>query len=67
MKSPTTSGTPKKYKPGQLVTLDGHIFKIAHSNKDAWRLCDADSICSKPETERICERMQCNCYLKLVK
>ena len=28
MKSQTTSGTRKKYKPGQLVTINHRVFRI---------------------------------------
>ena len=29
MKSQTTSGTHKRYKPGQLITIDDCVFRIA--------------------------------------
>lgn len=29
MKLQPTSGTRKKYKPGQLVTINHHVFRIA--------------------------------------
>lgn len=28
MSSQTTSGTRKRYKPGQLVTINHHVFRI---------------------------------------
>lgn len=61
-----TSGI-HKYKPDQLIAVDGHIFRIykhGYMQYNPCQMCDArnSSICSIDCLERI----PINCVLKLV-
>ena len=63
------SGTHKKYKPGQLITIRGTVYRVTKYKLDyiVCSSCDikSDYICSK-----IVQCLKCldnNCYLKLVK
>lgn len=75
MKSQTTSGT-HKYKPGQLVTINHHVFRIVKnkSNFTDCYMCDLDSYKLSgpgiPVTKEWCKycinNLHC-CYFKLIK
>ena len=68
MKSSTTSGTHKKYKPGQLITICKDVFRIIKNISeftDCYK-CDLNlqqqkKLCS------YCIRNLPNCNFKLVK
>lgn len=74
MKLQTTSGT-HKYKPGQLVTINHHVFRIVKnkSNFTDCYMCDLDSYKLK-EWCKYCVKwckycinnLHC-CYFKLIK
>ena len=56
----------KKYKPGQLVTINNHVYRITKSLINN----DGDWICSHCDVTRCIERcthMIGGCYFKLVK
>lgn len=62
MKSQTTSGTHKKYKPGQLVTIYHHVFRIV---KD-YRCMDDCISCFDRNYEKynFCMELLSDLYLK---
>lgn len=59
---------PKKYKLGQLITIDGHVYRVKKENENGWcKNCAFNDV--------HCEDMFPNCsakigpsnYLELVK
>lgn len=68
MKLPTTSGTHKKYKPGQLITINHHVFRIVKnkSNFTDCYMCDLDSYKLKEWCKYCINNLHC-CYFKLIK
>lgn len=62
MKSQTTSGTRKRYKPGQLVTINHRVFRIV---KKYW--CMDDCLCCfdrNYEKYDFCMDLQCGLMIK---
>lgn len=63
-----TSGTRKKYKPGQLITIRGNIYRVTRYKLDYFICASCDARCYY-----ICSTINClkcldnDCYLKLVK
>ena len=63
-----TSGTHKKYKPGQLITIRGNVYRVTKYKLDYFTCSSCDI-----RTDYICSTIQClkrldnDCYLKLVK
>lgn len=64
-----TSGIHKKYKPGQLITIDRNVYRVTKYKFDYFIClsCDlkCDYICST--IVQCLKRLDNNCYLKLVK
>lgn len=64
-----TSGTHKKYKPGQLITIGRNVYRVTKYKLDYFIClsCDLkyDYICST--IVQCLKRLDNNCYLKLVK
>ena len=62
MKSQTISGTHKKYRPGQLVTINHHVFRIV---KD-YRCMDDCIGCFDRNYEKynFCMELPSDLYLK---
>lgn len=57
----------RRYKPGQLVTLLGNVYRITKGNiNSVCKECDSSSnyVCA---TLHCCKRMRHDCNLKLVK
>ena len=68
MKLPTTSGTHKSYKPGQLITICKNVFRIV-KNISSFTDCYMCDLCFR-EQEKWCKycvnNLHC-CYFKLIK
>ena len=61
----------KMYKPGQLLTIDGKVYRVKRK-ENSWRyvcaLCDAKNKCFRqPSNEIMCKSTPPDCYLQLVK
>ena len=62
-----TSGTHKKYKPGQLITICKDVFRIAKTKSIySCLMCNLDSL-NKKEWCNYCIDNLHFCYFKLVK
>ena len=47
----------KRYKPGQLVTIDSQVFRIRQRNYRGFSTCN---ICEKVNSDDICRITPCN-------
>ena len=68
MKSSTTSGTHKKYKPGQLITICKDVFRITKESSiftDCF-MCDLD-LQQQKEWCSYCVHNLPSCHFELVK
>ena len=68
MKSQTTSGTRKKYKPGQLITICKDVFRIVKNISgftDCYK-CNLD-LQQQKKWCSYCINNLPNCHFKLVK
>ena len=69
MSSQMTSGTRKRYKPGQLVTIDRHVYRITKVNEPP----TCEHCVNRNRWPDKCRYFGCwghvpiNCYFKLVK
>lgn len=70
MRSQTTSGIHKKYKPGQLLTICKNVFRIT-KNKSIFSDCCKCDLFSFEQKEWcdycMCNRCMSRCYFKLIK
>lgn len=65
-----TSGTHKKYKPGQLITIGRNVYRITKQKLDHVICLSCDIKCNIYTCSTIVKcltRLDNNCYLKLVK
>lgn len=64
-----TSGIRKFYRPGQLVTIDKHVYRIRKSKIEESACC----LCSLQQFREKCANIAClhhlpvDCYLQFVK
>lgn len=69
MRSQTTYGIHKKYKPGQLLTICKNVFRIT-KNKSIFQIVASViyfHLNKKWCDYRMCNRCMSRCYFKLIK
>lgn len=55
----------KMYKPGQLLTINGKVYRVKRVKRDEWpcQVCDAWNECWDT---MVCMHTRSDCYLQLV-